>query len=421
MPFLETLLGMARTYGPIARFRLFGRDFYLLDDPELVRDLLVTAGRDVVKSRGAQSLKRLLGEGLLTSEEPLHLRQRRLVQPAFHRERIAGYASTMVAESEASSYAIRDGATIDIMREMMALTLAIAAKTLFGSDVRDEAATIYAALTTAIELVPTTLGPLGAIKARLPLPENFRFRRARRTLDRVIYAMIAARRADPSDRGDLLSTLLLARDEEAHGMRDAQVRDEAMTIFIAGHETTALALTWSWYLLSQDAAAEQRLHAEVDAVLGERSATLDDVPRLPYATAVVKEALRLYPPAWLLGRRTLRDVTLAGRTLRKGSVAFVSPYVSHRNPRWFPQPEAFLPERWETLDDLPKFAYYPFGGGTRVCIGEAFAWTEAVLALATLAQRWRFALVPGTAVALLPMVTIRPKYPLMMTAHRRAA
>ncbi len=419
MPFLETLTGLARDYGAITRFRLLWQDFYLFDDPDGIRDLLVTHGRDFVKSRGAESLKRLLGEGLLTSEEPLHMRQRRLVQPAFHRERIAGYAATMVAQAQAASAELADGTTVDIMRVMMALTLGIAAKTLFGSDVRDEAATVYEALSTAIELVPTTLGPLGPIKERLPLPANFRFKRARRTLDRVIYGMIAARRDAPSDRGDLLSTLLLARDEEAHGMSDEQVRDEAMTIFIAGHETTALALTWAWYLLSQNHAAERRLHAEIDAVLGPNAATLDDLNRLPFATAVIKESLRLYPPAWVLGRRAIRDVAFDGFTLRRGAVAFASPYVTQRNPRWFPEPDAFRPERWERLGDLPRFAYFPFGGGTRICIGESFAWTETVLALVTLAQRWRFELVPGTKIALVPLVTIRPKYPLRMQVLQR--
>ena len=417
--FLETLGAIAAEYGGISHFRLLWQDFYLLDDPELIRDLLVTNGRDFVKSRGAESLKRLLGEGLLTSEEPLHMRQRRLVQPAFHRERVAGYAATMVAEAQSTADELAGGETIDMMRTMMALTLGIAAKTLFGSDISGEAATVYEALSTAIELVPTTLGPLGPLKERLPLPDNFRFARARATLDRVIFAMIAARRDAPSDRGDLLSTLLLAQDEEAHGMSDAQVRDEVMTIFIAGHETTALALTWSWYLLSQHEAVERRLHAEIDAVLGTRAATLDDLPNLPFTTAVVREALRLYPPAWILGRRAIRDVTIGGYTLRKGVVAFASPYITHRNPRWFPDPDAFRPERWAALEDLPKFAYFPFGGGTRVCIGETFAWTEAVLALATLAQRWSFSLVPGTKIALVPLVTIRPKYPLLMTPRSR--
>jgi cytochrome P450 len=419
MPLLETLMSYARDYGAITRFRLLWNDFYLFDDPDAIRDVLVTHARDFTKSRGAESLKRLLGEGLLTSEEPLHMRQRRLVQPAFHRERIAGYAATMIAESQTAACALIDGATIDIMRTMMSLTLSITAKTLFGSDVTAQTATIYEALTTAIELVPTTLGPLGPIKERLPLPSNFRFRRARATLDRVIYAMIAARRDAPSDRGDLLSILLLARDDEAHGMNDAQVRDEAMTIFIAGHETTALALTWAWYLLSQNASAERRLHDEIDAVLGARTATLDDAARLPFATAVIKEALRLYPPAWILGRRALRDVALDEFTIRRGSVVFASPYVTQRNPRWFPDPQAFRPERWETIGDLPRFAYFPFGGGARICIGESFAWTEAVLALATLAQRWRFTLEPGSPVELLPLVTIRPREPILMRVCAR--
>jgi cytochrome P450 len=413
--FLETLIELARTYGPVSHFRLLWTDFYLVDDPEAIRDVLVTNARDFVKSRGAESLKRLLGEGLLTSEEPLHMRRRRLVQPAFHRERIAGYATTIVEEAASCARGLAEGSVVDVTRAMMRLTLSITAKTLFGSDVRADAERVYGALSTAIELVPTTLGPFGEVVEKLPLPANFRFKRARRTLDEIIYAMIASRRGAPSDRGDLLSTLLLARDEEGGGgMSDAQVRDEAMTIFIAGHETTALALTWAWYLLSQHPPAEVHLREELADVLQGRDPVLDDLARLPYTTAVVREALRLYPPAWILGRRAIRDTTIGGYPVSRGSVVFASPYVTHRNARWFDAPEEFRPERWAKLEDLPRFAYFPFGGGTRICVGESLAWTEAVLSLATLARRWRLSLLPGNRIALVPLVTIRPKYPLLM-------
>jgi len=424
--FLDTLLWLARDYGPVSHFSLrplwWDVHFYLLDDPDAIRDVLVANARDFVKSRGAESLKRLLGEGLLTSEEPLHMRQRRLVQPAFHRERIKGYAATMVSEAAACADGFVDGSTIDVMRTMMGLTLRIAAKTLFGSDVSDQTERVYHALSTAIALVPTTLGPFGEIVEKLPTPANFRFGRARRVLDEIIYGMIAQRRRQPGDRGDLLSMLLLAR-EDGETMSDRQIRDEAMTIFIAGHETTALTLTWAWYLLSQHPEAERRLHAEVDRVVGDgselRCEPMQAYARLSYTTAVIKETLRLYPPAWVLGRRAIRDTEIAGYPIRRGSVVFASPYVTHRNPRWFADPRAFRPERWESIGDLPRFAYFPFGGGTRTCIGESFAWVEAVLALATIARRWRFILAPRTEVALEPLVTIRPRRPLLMRLASR--
>lgn len=420
LEFLRVLRHLSHAYGPISHFTLFGRHFYFLDDPAAIEELLVTKARDFVKSRGAESLKRLLGEGLLTSEDPLHLRQRRLVQPAFHRERIAGYAATMVAEAERFSETLLDGASYEMTRAMMRLTLGIAAKTLFGSDVGNEADEIYEALTTTMRLVPDGLGPFAALRQALPLPSNFRFRRARKRLDRTIFAMIAQRRSAPEDRGDLLSTLLLARGEDGEGMSDTQLRDEAMTIFLAGHETTALTLMWSWYLLGREAAAEARLHAEL-AAFGGRRLTIADLGALPYATAVVKEALRLYPPAWLLGRRAVRDVVIGGYPIAEGSVVFASPFVTHRNPLLYDEPLAFRPERWLDGEERPRFAYFPFGGGPRLCIGEAFAWTEAVLALATLAQRWSFSVAPGTQVELYPMVTIRPRHPMVMRAHRRGA
>jgi cytochrome P450 len=416
--FLRVLRHLSHAYGPISHFQLFTRHFYFLDDPAAIEELLVTKGRDFVKSRGAESLKRLLGEGLLTSEDPPHLRQRRLVQPAFHRERIAGYAATMVTEAERCGDDLIDRSSIDMMRTMMRLTLGIAAKTLFGSDVGVEADEIYEALTTTTRLVPDGLGPFAAFRQALPLPANFRFRRARERLDRTIFAMIAQRRNAPEDRGDLLSTLLLARNEDGEGMSDTQLRDEALTIFLAGHETTALTLTWSWFLLAGDPERQARLHDEL-AAFGERALTIDDLGALAYTAAVVREALRLYPPAWLLGRRAIRDVTIGGYAIAKGSVVFTSPYVTHRNPRLFPEPLAFRPERWLNDDERAKFAYFPFGGGSRVCIGESFAWTEATLALATLARRWSFTLAPSTKVELYPMVTIRPKHPMVMRAHRR--
>jgi cytochrome P450 len=413
-----------RTYGPITQFRLFVQRFWVVAEPDAIREVLVTKNRSFVKSRGAVRLKRLLGEGLLTSEEPLHLRQRRLMQPAFHRERIAQYAAAMVDETQREAATWRNGETVDVSAAMMRMTLAIAARTLFGANVADETDEIRAALTVAMEEFPSSLSPLAEYLELFPFPSVRRFKAARAKLDKVIYRVIAERRASGADTGDLLSMLLLARDAEADGsgMTDIQVRDEAMTIFLAGHETTANALTWTLYLLSEHPDVREKLFAEVDARLADRAATADDVATLPYTRMVLTEAMRIYPPAWIMGRRAVEDVEIGGYRVRRNEIVLVSPYVTHREPRFYKEPERFSPERWATpeVQALPKFAYFPFGGGNRLCIGEPFAWMEGVLALATIAQRWRLALVPGTPVALMPSVTLRPKFPMPMVPEARS-
>jgi cytochrome P450 len=413
-----------RKYGPITQFRLFVQRFWVVAEPDAIRDVLVTKGRSFVKSRGAVRLKRLLGEGLLTSEEPLHLRQRRLMQPAFHRERIAQYAAAMVDETQREAATWRAGETVDVSAAMMRMTLAIAARTLFGANVADDTDEIRSALTVAMEEFPSSLSPMAEVLELFPFPAVRRFKAARAQLDRVIYRVIAERRASGVDTGDLLSMLLLARDAEADGsgMTDLQVRDEAMTIFLAGHETTANALTWTLYLLSEHPNVREKLFAEVDAALGDRAATADDVASLPYARMVLTESMRIYPPAWIMGRRAVADVDLGGYRVRRNEIVLVSPYVTHRQPRFYEEPERFSPERWTTpsAQALPKFAYFPFGGGNRLCIGEPFAWMEGVVALATIAQRWNLALVPGTPVALMPSVTLRPKFPMPMVPEARS-
>jgi cytochrome P450 len=366
----------------------------------------------------------LLGTGLLTSEGDVHLRQRRLAQPAFHRQRVAAYGATMAAYAAARRDRWRSGATVDVHQEMMALTLAIAGKTLFDADVEHEAAEIGAALATTFQSFHFGFFlPFGELLERLPLPATLRFRKARARLDATIYRMIDERRRSGADRGDLLSMLLLAQDTEGDGggMTDLQLRDEAMTIFLAGHETTANMLTWTWYLLSQHPDVEARLHAEVDAALGDRLPTANDLARLPYSRMVLAEAMRLYPPAWIIGRRALGPFEAAGYEIPARSIILASQYVTHRDARWFPDPERFDPERFtpEQQAARPKFAYYPFGGGPRVCIGEQFAWMEGVLVLATIAQRWTLRLVPGHPVALQPIITLRPKFGMRMTVEAR--
>jgi len=409
--FLTTL---AQTYGDIVHFKLGPQDVFLLNHPDYIRDVLVTNSRLFHKSRGLEIARRFLGNGLLTSEDEFHRRQRRLAQPAFHRDRIAAYGGVMADYSARLAQRWQEGATVDMAQEMMRLTLSIVAKTLFDADVEAEAKEIGQALTDVMQVFRRVTTPLSGVVDRLPLPSNRRFRRARERLDATIYRIIHEHRARGIDRGDLLSMLLLAQDEEGDsgGMTDLQVRDEAMTIFLAGHETTANALTWSWYLLSQNPDAEARLHEELKAVLAGQLPTLDHVPRLRYTEMVFSEAMRLYPPAWTIGRRAMSPYRIDDYLLPERSIVLMSQFVMHHDPRFFPDPHRFDPERWtpEAQAARPKFSYFPFGGGPRVCIGESFAWLEGVLVLATLAQKWSMRLVPGHPVKIQPLITLRPKH-----------
>ncbi|HEX8557862.1 MAG TPA: cytochrome P450 [Pyrinomonadaceae bacterium] len=410
---LALLARVAREHGDVARFWGGPQAVYLLSHPEHVRDLLVTHNARFRKGRALQRAKRLLGEGLLTSEGEFHRRQRRLAQPAFHRQRVAAYARVMVEYAEKTSARWRDGEELDVADEMMRLTLAVVGKTLFDADVESDADEVGAALTDVMNLFGYLMLPFSELLEKLPLPQRRRFLRARARLDAVIYRIVEDRRRSGADRGDLLSTLLHAVDEEGDrtGMTDEQLRDEVMTIFLAGHETTANALTWCWYLLAQNPEAEARLHEELDAVLaGGRAPEPEDAPALRYTEMVVSEAMRLYPPAWALGRLALVDHEVAGYRVPAGALVLVSQYVIHRDPRFWPDPERFDPGRWtpEAKSARPQFAYFPFGGGPRRCVGEGFAWAEAVLILASLARRWRVRLVPGRRVETQPRITLRP-------------
>lgn len=420
---LAFFTSLARTYGDIAHAWLASEHIFLVSDPAKVKDILVTHQRRFMKGRGLERIKRLLGDGLLTSEGATHVRQRRLIQPAFHRERIASNASVMTAYADRIRSGWSDGATIDASQEMMRLTLAVVGKALFDADVESQAREVGRALTAVMDTFWIAMLPFFDTLEKLPIPSLRRSRAARAELDRIIYGMIAERRKSPSDRGDLLSMLLMAQDEEAGGggMTDRQVRDEAMTIFLAGHETTANALSWTWYLLSQTPDVEARLHEELDRVLGGRVPTVADIPQLTYVDKVVTESMRLYPPAWIIGRRALDDYPLDGYVAPKRSLVIVSPYVIQRDARWYPEPDRFLPDRWtpELKASLPQFAYFPFGGGARRCIGDSFAWMELVLVVGTIAQQWRLKLVPGHPVAPNPVVTLRLKHGLKMTVHRR--
>jgi len=319
----------------------------------------------------------------------------------------------------------RDGSTLDINHEMMRLTLAIVAKTLFDAHVTGEAEAIGRALTTTMESWRQLMLPFSELLEKLPLPSIRRFKEARARLDATIYRIIKERRADPTDRGDLLSMLMAAQDSEVDGgsMSDLQLRDELMTLFLAGHETTANALTWTWYLLSQHPGVESRLHEELDQVLAGQLPQADDLPQLVIAEKVVAESMRLYPPAWIIGRRTLQDYEIASYRLPANTLVLMSPFIMHRDARYYPNPLRFDPERWTTEAKAarPRFSYFPFGGGSRQCIGEAFAWMEGILLVAAFAQRWRFRLVQGHPVVPRPLVTLRPKFGMKMTIERRAS
>lgn len=421
---LGLLTRLARDYGDVVALRLARQHLVLINHPDLIRDILVTHHRCFKKGRGLERVKRFLGEGLLTSEGEFHLRQRRMIQPAFHRQRIHGYGATMVAYAQRTAQRWQPGTTLDVAHEMMRLTLGVAGKTLFDADVEDEANEIGAALTELMHLFNVIASPLEEWLERLPLlPAARRFQRARDRLDRIVYRLIDERRRSGEDRGDLLSMLLQAQDIEGDGtgMSDQQIRDEAMTLLLAGHETTANALSWTWYLLSQHPEVEARFHAELDQVLQGRTPTADDVTHLPYTRMVFSEALRLYPPAWIIGRRALVDYQLRDYRLPAGTVVVMSQYVMHRDPRFYPDPQRFDPERWrpEQVEQRPKFAYFPFGGGPRLCIGEQFAWMEGVLVLATIGQRWRLRLAPGQTVEPEPLITLRPRAGLRMIVAPR--
>lgn len=383
--------------------------------------MLVTQGRSFMKGRALQEAKRILGDGLLTSEGELHLRQRRLIQPLFHADRVAGFAAEMVNAAQRVSGRWRDGAQLDLAGQMTELTLAIVGRTLFAADVERDARDVGAALTVALEAFDRFLVPGAALLELLPLPSSRRFRSARRRLDTIIERLIDERLAGPGRHGDLLTMLLEARDEGGGGaMSRRQIRDEAMTILLAGHETTAQALSWTWYLLSQSPEAESRLHEELDRVLAGRPPGAADAQRLPYTRAVVTESMRLYPPAWSIARRALAELELGGYRITRRSIVVTSPWIVHRDERWFPEPGRFEPGRWLVDDPArPRFAYFPFGGGARICIGERFAWTEAILVLATLASRWRATLVPDHPVEPLPRITLRPRHGLRMVLHAR--
>jgi cytochrome P450 len=408
--FTPFLTEMTRRYGNVVAFSLPWRDYVFVNEPALIKDVFVTQQQGFSKSLGARALKYLLGEGLLTSEDPLHRQMRRIVQPAFHRERIARYGEVMERLAREFTDALEPGANFDAHAAMTSLTLRIASMTLFGSDESASTSTVSNALRMMMEEFPYVLLPLGKLRQRLPLPSTRRFERARAALDGVIYELIGRRRSEGTDTGDALSMLLAASDAETgQAPSDRQIRDEVMTLFMAGHETTANLLTWTFYLLAQNPEADARLG--IAAARGDRD----------FVLRVVRESLRLYPPAWLIGRESLRDVTLVdGTFVPKKTTVFISPLLLHRRADTFADPERFDPDRW-LGPEPPPFAYTPFGGGARRCIGDEFAMNEAAIVLETITRRYRFATEPDLRVGTLPLVTLRPNGAVPVRAIPRTA
>jgi cytochrome P450 len=415
------LMEKARPYGDVVYFKVGPEPFYFLNHPDYIKEVLVNRECDFIKGRGLQIAKTLLGEGLLTSEGEFHLQQRRLIQPSFHRKQIAQYGALMIDYTERMQKKWQDGMETDIAAEMMRLTLAIVAKALFDADVEKDSGDVAESLSIMRDRFDFLLLPFAHLLTPLPLPFNQRAEKAQANLDKIIYNLIEDRRKKKKPHRDLLSVLLSLQDEEGKGMTNKQIRDEAMTLFLAGHETTANALTWTFYLLSNNLKVEEKFHSELQEVLGDKSLKTEDFNNLSYTRKVFTEALRLYPPAWIIIRQPIRDLEIGGFKIPKGSTVVMSPFVIHHDPRYYPHPEKFDPDRWtpEMEAILPRYAFFPFGGGQRLCIGEPMAWMEGILILAGIGKNWKLRHLPNHPVALDPKITLRPKDGMMMRLEKK--
>jgi cytochrome P450 len=426
-------------YGRAAHYRMLWHHVVLLNDPADIREVLVDKAHLFIKERTQKRMKILLGEGLITADGETHKRHRRIAAPAFHRQRIQAYAATIVDHAAVVRDQWQPHRPIDIAAEMMRLALQITARTLFDTEVTPEIRAISDEANAVMDIYNDLIAMPRAeelLRWRIPIPVLARFRKSKVRLDAVVDAMIARKQAETSKAalegrsiaGDLLSMLIAARDDEpaqakssSQSLNREELRDEVMTIFLASYETVANALAWTWLLLGQNPEAETRLHQELDRVLQSRLPTLADLPSLPYTEMVIAESMRLYPPAWAMGRQAIEDVEIGPYRFPRGTFLFFSQYIVHRDPKYFPGPLAFRPERFtpEAKSLRPKFAYFPFGGGGRQCIGESFAWMEAILVLATLAQRWRLKVVEDHPIALQPKITLRPKHGIQIILEPR--
>jgi cytochrome P450 len=415
---LEFLERMARVHGDVARFRLPGQTIYLFSHPSAIEQFLVQHKDHVRKDKLTRELALLLGNGLLISEGAYWRKQRKLAQPGFHRDRIAAYGDVMVRFADRAISKWQDGQVRDIHKDMMRLTLDVVAKTLFGVEIGDTSRKLEAALQVLLH----RFSGIGAvIPIVLPTPGNIRARKAIAQLDEITYGIIRERRRT-GDNGDLISMLIAATSEEDDSkMDDVQLRDEAITLLLAGHETTALTLGFALHLLGEHPEAADKLVREANDVLGDRAPTAADLPKLRWAEAVVRESMRLYPPAWAVGRETTAPLEIGGWKVPSGTQVWGAQWVVHRDSRWFENPNSFRPERWDNdfAKSLPRYAYFPFGGGSRVCIGNAFAMMEAVLILVTIARRFRTTRASDRPLELMTSVTLRPRGGLPMTVSAR--
>ncbi len=420
LAFIERL---QREYGDIVWTRFLYVPAIFLYHPNEIEYVLSTNPRNFKKSLTLRSnfFQRLVGNGLLTSEGEEWKRQRRLSSPGFHRERIATYADTMVEYSRRMISAWDDGDTRDIHRDMTRLTLEIVVRCLFSADVSNELDEVGATLKEVVKPFASQATLKWILNNRLPTPYHVRFHMLARKIDKVVYRIIAERRASGKDEGDLLSTLLAAHDEDGSQLNDRQLRDEVMTLFLAGHETTALTLAWSWYLLGTHPEIAKKFHDELDQVLGDRHPTFADLPRLKLTDQIVKESMRLYPPAYGLGREVIADCEIGGYQIPTGTQVFMFQWTTQRDARFYDEPLHFKPERWtpEFEARLPKYAYFPFGGGPRACIGASFATMEIVLVLATIGQKFKLELVPDHRVEIYPAMSLRPKDGVKAIVHSR--
>jgi cytochrome P450 len=417
----------AEEYGDLVHYMAGNRHVYQLNHPDLIADYFLKDAAKHHRGIVMQRAKSVLGDGLLTSEEPLHMRQRRLAQPAFHRKRIAAYGEVIGNYATAMTERWQGGSAIDLHAEMLELALVIVGKCLFDVDVQADVKKVEAAVNAFMGFLPLALLPFSEQIQKSPLPVMRRIRKGQAELDALIYKMIRERRASPGDRGDLLSMLLESVDTEGDqgSMTDQQVHDECTTVLLAGHETTANALSFSLWLLGRHPDIQERLHQESSAVLAGRAPTADDYPRLRYAEMVFAEAMRLYPPVWVTARTCAVPYELAGYPIQAGSILLSPQICVHHDPRFYDEPERCDPERFSEANKAgrPRFAYFPFAAGSRQCIAEGLAWMEGVLVLATIAQSWKLTL-PANASAEIevkPAISLRPKHGVPMVVSRRSS
>jgi cytochrome P450 len=418
--FMIRNISKLQSFKDIVHVKLGISDFYLITNPSMIQEVLVTKQRDFIKGEFLQRTKKVFGEGLLTSEGNFHHRERRLVQPAFHHDRIVSYAKIMVEFANQVSLKWQDGEVIDVHAEMERLTMRIVAKCLFNADIQSESQTLTKDLTMMINYFSRLSSPFARILQKLPT--NRKYGLSLQRIDKMMYGLIEERRSSGHDEGDLLSMLLSAKDESGRRMTNSQLRDEVLILFAAGHETTANALTWTWYLLSQNPSVEAKMYSEVNSIIGTgRLPEASNFQKLEYTTKVLTESMRLYPPAWILVRQAMQNTMIGDYFIPKGTEVAMSQFVTHRDPRFFENPTKFEPERWtmEMKEKLPKFSYFPFGGGPRSCVGEPFAWMEGVLLLATISIKWKLNHVEGHKVEMLPRITLRPRYGMSMQLHKR--